>query len=142
MIMPEIHVLEKLIKIYNIMTKTLKKYKIEPTINKMLEMLLIIKLYHWKTNRYSSHKATDELYSDLNNNMDKFVEIYLGKYGKKLNINYRLSIKYESNLKKLLKQVKTFISHLEGLVLDSDLSNVRDDILGDLNTFIYLLSFK
>ena len=105
-------------------------------------MLLIIKMYHWKTNRYSSHKATDELYSDLNNNMDKFVEIYLGKYGKKLNINYRLSIKYESNLKKLLKQVKTFISHLEGLVLDSDLSNVRDDILGDLNTFIYLLSFK
>ena len=67
MIMPEIHVLEKLIKIYNIMTKTLKKYKIEPTINKMLEMLLIIKMYHWKTNRYSSHKATDELYSDLNN---------------------------------------------------------------------------
>ena len=29
MIMPEIHVLEKLIKIYNIMTKTLKKYKID-----------------------------------------------------------------------------------------------------------------
>jgi hypothetical protein len=38
------------------------------------EILLMVKLYHWKTYSYSTHKATDELYSSLNSNFDKFIE--------------------------------------------------------------------
>ena len=44
-----------------------------------LEMLLMIKLYHWKTTSYATHKATDELYSKLNENIDSFIEVLLGK---------------------------------------------------------------
>ena len=33
----------------------------------------MIKLFHWKTHSYSTHKATDELYSKLNDDIDKFV---------------------------------------------------------------------
>ena len=40
----------------------------------LMEMLNIIKLYHWKTNSYSAHIATDELYEKLNIHIDKFVE--------------------------------------------------------------------
>ena len=36
-----------------------------------LEFLNMIKLYHWKTRSYSQHKATDELYGRLNENIDK-----------------------------------------------------------------------
>ena len=42
-----------------------------------LEMLNTVKLYHWKTHSYAQHKATDELYSKLNENIDTFVEILL-----------------------------------------------------------------
>lgn len=122
--------------------KTLKNLKLENTLQKMLQMLMIIKIYHWKTNSYSSHKATDELYSRLNENMDKFVEIWLGKNGKILKPNMDILVKYVSNQNKLIKSVNVFIVHLEGLILDGDLQTVRDDIVGDLNQFIYLLSFK
>ena len=43
------------------------------------EMLLMVKLFHWKTHSFARHKATDELYDSLNDHMDKFVEIMLGK---------------------------------------------------------------
>ena len=64
--------------------KTQKKYKCAYSnksmiIQKLMEMLNIIKLYHWKTTKYSHHVATDELYESLNKNIDRFVEIYLGK---------------------------------------------------------------
>jgi DNA-binding ferritin-like protein len=119
-----------------------KTSKLETTLNKMLEMLMIIKIYHWKTNSYASHKATDQLYQRLNENMDKFVEIWLGKNGKKLNANMNITVKYLYNHKRLIKNVNLFIVHLMELKVDSDLQTVRDDIVGDLNQFIYLLSFK
>ncbi|ADX06518.1 hypothetical protein 162310486 [Organic Lake phycodnavirus] len=62
--------------------KTLKNVKLETTLHKILEMMMCIKMYHWKTNSYSSHKATDHLYASLNEHMDKFVEIWLGKIKK------------------------------------------------------------
>jgi DNA-binding ferritin-like protein len=63
------------------------KYKINPTEPKskdgvrisntitatFLEMLNIVKLYHWNTTMYSQHQATDELYSSLNNSVDEFI---------------------------------------------------------------------
>lgn len=122
--------------------KTLKNIKLETTLHKMLEMLLCIKMYHWKTNSYSSHKATDHLYSSLNEHMDKFVEIWLGKYNKKLNAQMNISVNYVSNKKKLSAKVNHFIHHLEGLQLDSDLLTIRDDIVGEMNQFLYLLTFK
>lgn len=40
-----------------------------------LEMLMMVKLYHWKTHSYATHKATDQLYDSLNDNVDKFIEV-------------------------------------------------------------------
>ena len=45
----------------------------------LMEMLNMIKLYHWKTDSYAAHQATDELYEKLDAHIDKFVEVYLGK---------------------------------------------------------------
>ena len=52
---------------------------LRPFIPTFLHMLNTVKLYHWKTTSYSTHKATDQLYSDLNEKIDEFVEILLGK---------------------------------------------------------------
>ena len=46
----------------------------------MLQMLMTTKLYHWNTLSFSVHKATDELYGDLNKLIDQFVEVLLGKH--------------------------------------------------------------
>ena len=44
-------------------------------------MLNTVKLYHWKTFSFATHKATDELYEDLNKYVDEFVEVMLGYHG-------------------------------------------------------------
>ena len=117
-----------------------------------LEMLLMVKLYHWKTTSYATHKATDELYTKLNDNIDNFIEILLGKSGSRINLmsnkNIRLvDLSSQESLKKEIEAFKGYLVSLDDNVAmrkmsNTDLYNIRDTILGDLNQFLYLLTFK
>ena len=117
-----------------------------------LEMLMMVKLYHWKTTSYATHKATDELYTKLNANIDSFIEVLLGKTGSRIDLMQHKSIKLVdlSNQESLKKEVEYFKGYLVGLnenkamktMSNTDLYNIRDTILGDLNQFLYLLTFK
>lgn len=117
-----------------------------------LHMLNTIKLYHWKTRSYATHKATDKLYSELNDTIDKFVEILLGKYGDRVNLTGVKSIplcdfKSEEEFKEEIMHFKKFLVQLdENPVMhqmsNSDLYNIRDEMLGQLNQLLYLLTFK
>jgi DNA-binding ferritin-like protein len=117
-----------------------------------LEMLLMVKLFHWKTSSYATHKATDELYTKLNANIDSFVEVMLGKSGSRIDLMSNRSIKLVdlSSAESLKREVERFKSYLVNLnqnkylkqMSNSDLFNIRDTILGDLNQFLYLLTFK
>jgi len=118
-------------------------------ITMMLESLIMIKLYHWKTHSFSSHKATDDLYAKLNENMDNFVEVLMGKMaGTRADFLSTKSIKMVdlSNKKQLVGRVnviKGMLSAMEKTIpLENatDLLNIRDEILADLNTFLYLLT--
>jgi len=81
------------------------------------------------------------LYASLNEHMDKFVEIWLGK-NKKVKCPNDYFNPLCLQFQKLSNKVNVFIKHLEGLELDSDLLTIRDDIVGELNQFLYLLTFK
>ena len=128
------------------------KYTQQRIIQMFLQMLNTIKLYHWKTYSYAQHKATDELYSKLNENIDSFVEIMLGKTGTRVNLTHQKTIPLldYSNLndfKKEVEKYKHFLIHMNSdaginITNNSDLLNVRDEILGNLNQFTYLLTFK
>ena len=117
-----------------------------------LEMLLLIKLYHWKTYSYATHKATDDLYSKLNENTDKFIEILLGKSGNRTNLTNQKSIKLIdlTSPEALKREIEAFKGYLVSLnenktmklMSNTDLYNIRDEILGNLNQFLYLLTFK
>lgn len=117
------------------------------------EMILLIKLFHWKTHSYSTHKATDKLYDDLNGHMDRFMEVLLGKSGIRMDFTNQKSISlYDlDSQEKLISKVNQFKSYLvnllnkkslENLMLDTGLLSVRDEILEDMNQFLYLLSLK
>ena len=47
-----------------------------------LQMRNQIKLYHWQTYSYSRHKATDDVVKSLDEHIDLYVEVYMGKYGR------------------------------------------------------------
>jgi DNA-binding ferritin-like protein len=116
----------------------------------MLQMLMTVKLYHWNTLSFSVHKATDELYGDLIKLIDQFVEVLLGKHNNKHEI---LSIKtlHMNNYKDtsmFKKEIETYKKYLIGLSKhfnngeNSDLLNIRDEILATLNQISYLLTLK
>ena len=116
-----------------------------------LEMLNMVKLHHWKTYSYSTHKATDELYSDLNSNVDAFIEVLLGKEGThRVNLTHTKSLPlYDFSsagpFKQKIAQFKLYLEHMSKcptLMNNSDLLNIRDELLGNLNKFTYLLTLK
>jgi hypothetical protein len=117
-----------------------------------LEMLMMVKLFHWKTTSYATHKATDELYTKLNANIDSFIEILLGKSGSRIDLmsNKQIKLVDLSTQESLKREVEAFKGYLVGLndnkamqmMSNTDLFNIRDTILGDLNQFLYLLTFK
>jgi DNA-binding ferritin-like protein len=103
-----------------------------------LEFVNTVKLYHWNTHSYAEHKATDELYASLNKNIDKFVEVMLGN--KRLPSIKKKIILENTNHKVFVKKVNEFKTFLLKLNMAPDLMNIRDDILTDIDQFIYLLS--
>lgn len=114
-----------------------------------IELLNIVKLYHWKTTSYAQHKATDELYAELNEHLDKFVETMLGKDGSRVEQWEReidvVQYNNTNDFKLRIHQYRDFLIKLNDYFdekRDSDLMSQRDDILGDLNQFLYLLTFK
>ena len=119
---------------------------------KFMELLLMIKLYHWKTHSYATHKATDELYAKLNEHIDKFVEVLLGKTEIRTNLLncHKISLIDLTSNEELKREIETCKSYLVDLsknsfllhMTNTDLLNIRDEILGDLNQFLYLLTFK
>ena len=132
--------------------RSLASFENEITV-KFLEILLMTKLFHWKTFSYAIHKATDELYTKLNSNIDTFIEVLLGKSGGiRMNLMHQRSIRLmdlNSNeaLKKKIDEFKAYLVDLENRkelqsMSNTDLFNIRDELLGDLNQFLYLLTFK
>lgn len=121
-----------------------------------IHMLNTIKLYHWKTTSYSTHKATDQLYSDLNEKIDEFVEILLGKpnisiskRNELLNVKLIKLQQYNNNeeFKKQIEIYKVFLMNLStnksfNIPDNSDLINKRDELLALMNQFLYLLTLQ
>ena len=116
-------------------------------INFFMTMREQIKLYHWQTKVYSRHKATDTVIEELDKNIDKYVEVYMGKYG-------RPKLTSRSNTIKLINMsevtavrcIKHCIEYLKkdlvkGLsAQDTDLINIRDEMLSDLDQLLYLFT--
>ena len=133
-----------------IKTSSYNHFEKEITVT-FLETLLMIKLFHWKTHSFAAHKATDELYAKLNTNMDSFIEILLGKTNTRMNLTNTKKIKLIdlNSTESFKKEIERFKNYLVSLnnnqtmkqMSNTDLYNIRDTILGDMNQLLYLLTF-
>ena len=96
----------------------------------------------------AKHRALGELYDKLDESIDSFVEIMLGKFGRP-EFQETFSIEFDNpktlDMDLYLAQFKEFLFQMSSLldpIKDSDLLNKRDEILGDVNHTLYLLSLK
>jgi hypothetical protein len=108
-----------------------------------------VKLYHWQTSSYPRHKATDELVEKLDTNIDQFVEVYIGKYGRPKLTGKTSSIHLRNHSdKEATKMIQEAIAWLTTDLAkklkktDTDLFNIRDTIIADLNQTLYLFTFN
>ncbi len=104
-----------------------------------------IKLYHWQTRVYARHIATDKAVEELDKAMDSFVEIYLGKYGRtKLSAKQATFTLHNLTDAGATRLIQAAIKQLYGPLVkglkehDTDLINLRDEIVAQLNQLLYL----
>jgi hypothetical protein len=107
-----------------------------------------IKIYHWQTMTYSRHIATDGLLTKLDANIDQFVEVFIGRYGRPTfsGATARIPLRniHDSDAPRILQDAITWMTTKLPSYLkrsDTDLLNIRDTIVGDLNQVLYLFSF-
>jgi hypothetical protein len=122
---------------------------------RFLEMLNTIKIYHWSTLSYPTHKATDELHSKLSELIDSFIEIYIGHLSRrgggasagipvfKRGAASTISFCECKSLDIFCKKLDGYIIYMESLTERlngyTDLVNIRDEMVGAVAQALYLL---
>lgn len=104
------------------------------------------RILHWETKSYARHKAYGEIYDSLDDLIDTFVETHMGKYGRPKFDTMSVELNSMKNVKvnDLIGNAIDYLNNL-GTQLDqndTDLLNIRDEMLGELNKLKYLLTLK
>jgi DNA-binding ferritin-like protein len=116
-------------------------------IGSLIAMQNQFRVFHWQTESFAQHKAFGEAYETLEGLIDNFVEIYQGKNGIQ-NPADGLKIKLENLDNDPVEMIDVFIDYLQDDLTsmvdkkDTDLLNIRDEMLGVLNKTKYLLMLK
>lgn len=113
--------------------------------SKLVEMQNQLKFFHWQTTSYARHKAYGKTYDTFTELMDTFVEVLMGKYGRVPALPMKV---YNRNEKDCMTFIDESIAILLGLSTilsptnDTDLLNIRDEMVSEFNKLKYLLTLK
>lgn len=107
------------------------------------------KNYHWNTTAYARHKASDQFVDNMDKLIDRFVEVYIGKYGRPAGLGKDMVLNLPGTTE------KTIVDFLDGAThwltdalpkmikpKDTDLLNIRDEMLAEINQTLYLFTQK
>ncbi len=107
-----------------------------------------MRVFHWQTQKtpgsFAQHEAFGKAYDELDPLIDDFIEIYQGKKGKLMaNGTFNLSLhNLDDNPEEFIDE---FVDYLVNIVprrldeADTDLLNIRDEMLAILNQTKYRL---
>ena len=106
-----------------------------------------LKLLHWQTTLYAQHKAFRKTYESLDALIDDFIEVHQGKYGRvKIDgESIQLSNISEIKLGEFLETICSYLMNLKDYLSesgDTDLLNLKDEMLAAINKLKYLLTLK
>jgi hypothetical protein len=114
----------------------------------LLEVQVQFRINHWQTKEFSRHNAFGGIYDALGDLIDRFVEESMGKYGRFVLDDESKTINLQNlaelDLKGMLKTTKDALIQFtdEFEPTDTNLMNIRDEILGEVNKLQYLLTLE
>lgn len=120
---------------------------IEQYIIDLMQVQCQVKVFHWQTKIYAKHIALDGLFNAIIENIDEFTETAMGKYGRVdfSGVSYTFDNITDTGINNLIDGYIDTAIALDDKVdpkKDSDLLNLRDELLGKLNQTKYLLTLK
>lgn len=114
----------------------------------LLEAQTQFKIMHWQTKGYARHNAFGMIYDTLSDLIDKFVEEAMGKYGrfvleeedKTIQLQNLSEINGKAMINTIAQSLVQFTDEFDAT--DTNLLNVRDEMLGSVYKLSYLLTLE
>jgi DNA-binding ferritin-like protein len=121
----------------------------ENTIVELLTFQNQLRILHWQTFSFARHKAFNKTYNDLDELIDTFVECYQGKYQRfslkpftTIEIANLDDVDIDLCVNEMIEFLSTRAMDCLDPIKDTELFNIRDEILGTVDRLKYFLTFK
>lgn len=115
--------------------------KVQEFIQSLFEIEINAHIAHLQTSSYAQHKALNDLYVDIVDLRDRFIESYQGNYGIISGYNTTFSVKEGTDMIPYLKNLKKDYKVYRDTLTEGYLQQIVDDIFELLNSTIYKLKF-
>jgi DNA-binding ferritin-like protein len=120
----------------------------EELILKLVQIQVQFKFMHWQTTGDAKHRAYGKAYDKLGDLIDSFAEAMMGKYGRP-EFESEFSIMFQDlkslSLQNFMDGITDFLVSITEMLdpkYDTDLLNLRDEMLAAINKLKYLLTLK
>jgi hypothetical protein len=120
----------------------------EEIVLKLVQIQGQFRFLHWQTFGDAKHRSYGEIYESLDGFIDEFTEAMMGKYGRP-EFEPEFAIMYQDiknlSVQNFLDGITEFLVEMTDKLdsrYDTDLLNIRDEILGQVNKLKYLLTLK
>lgn len=103
---------------------------------------------HWQTTSHAQHEAFGKTYESLNDLIDDFVEAFQGVYGRisfegvQITLFDIAPMSTSVSIQDYLNEHVAFLKEMSQEIEDTNLLNLRDEMLQSLNKLHYLLTLS
>ena len=112
---------------------------------KLVEIQVQLKFFHWQTKSYARHQAYGSTYGAMDGLIDGFVEVLMGKYGRVPALPFKLYNRNEKDIIAFIDETIGYLLNLNNVLnsqTDTDLLNIRDEMVAEFNKLRYLITLK
>lgn len=122
----------------------------ETLIGKFIYFKEQVRIFHWQTKEYPRHMAYGSFYSTLDDLTNTFIETYQSKKGRisfsgtgeSVELKDIVDIKINDFINEFIEFLVVDLPDVLDKDKDTDLLNIRDEILTAVNKLKYLLTLK
>lgn len=116
-------------------------------ISPLIQFQQQLRIFHWQTDSYAAHEAFGGAYEDLDKLIDGFVEEYMGRFGRsKPTTTFVIELKPLQSNNVVDFILNEFLIYLEDMnseiPKETNLLNIRDEMMGVVRKLQYLLTLK